>query len=148
VEELEVELPETLIQQTIRALIEQTASQVAQQGMDIKSLFTPELVRSLMESSRPEAELRLKRNLALQALATAEQIEVEAGAIDAKLKEVSSGLKQQESIDPARLRAALAEDLLRNKLLDWLEEHSTVNEKAPDLAADGPDDGQPASGEG
>jgi len=148
VEELEVELPETLIQQEIRALIEQTASQVAQQGMDIKSLFTPELVRSLMESSRPEAELRLKRNLALQALATAEQIEVEAGAIDAKLKEVSSGLKQQESIDPARLRAALAEDLLRNKLLDWLEEHSTVNEKAPDLAADGPDDGQPASGEG
>jgi trigger factor len=131
VQELEVELPETLIQQEIRALIEQTASQVAQQGMDIKSLFTPELVRSLMDSSRPEAEQRLKRGLALQALATKEQITVEEGEIEAKLKEVGSGQSKGESIDPARLRGAVAEDLLRNKLLAWLEENSTVTEKAP-----------------
>ncbi|MCP9772416.1 trigger factor [Synechococcus sp. Tobar12-5m-g] len=131
VQELEVELPETLIQQEIRALVEQTASQVAQQGMDIKSLFTPELVRSLMDSSRPEAEQRLKRGLALQALATKEQITVEEGEIEAKLKEVGSGQSKGESIDPARLRGAVAEDLLRNKLLAWLEENSTVTEKAP-----------------
>jgi trigger factor len=129
VKELEVELPETLIQQEIRALIEQTASQVAQQGMDIKSLFTPELVRSLMDSSRPEAEQRLKRGLALQALATTEQITVEAGEIEAKLKEVGSGLSKGESIDPNRLRGAVAEDLLRTKLLAWLEENSTIIEK-------------------
>lgn len=129
VKELEVELPETLIQQEIRALIEQTASQVAQQGMDIKSLFTPELVRSLMDSSRPEAEQRLKRGLALQALATTEQITVEDGEIEAKLKEVGSGLSKGESINPDRLRGAVAEDLLRNKLLAWLEENSIVTEK-------------------
>ena len=128
--QLEVELPETLIQQEIRALIEQTASQVAQQGMDIKSLFTPELVRSLMESSRPEAEQRLKRGLALQALASSEQISVDEAEIEAKLKEVASSLKQGEGIDPARLRGAVAEDLLRNKLLAWLEEHSTITERS------------------
>ena len=58
-EQLEVDLPNTLVQQEIRNLVEQTASQFAQQGMDVKSMFTPELVRSLMESSRPEAEERL-----------------------------------------------------------------------------------------
>jgi trigger factor len=69
VEQLEVELPETLVQQEIRNLIEQTAGQIAEQGMDVKKLFTPDLVRSLMDTSRPEAEQRLKRSLALQALA-------------------------------------------------------------------------------
>ena len=44
VEQLEVELPESLVQQEVRNLVEQTAGQFAQQGMDVKSLFTPEPV--------------------------------------------------------------------------------------------------------
>jgi len=131
VAELEVELPETLVQQEIRNLLEQTAGQIAQQGMDVKKLFTPDLVRSLMDTSRPEAEERLRRSLALKALATAEQIELEAGDLEAKLQEISQGLSDQTNIDPERLRLAVAEDLLRDKLLEWLEANSTISEKAP-----------------
>ena len=131
-EELEVELPETLIQQEIRNLIEQTAGQIAQQGMDVKKLFTPDLVRSLMETSRPEAETRLRRSLALKALAAAEAIEVEAEALEAKVKEISRGLSQQGNIDPERVRAVVADDLLQETLLDWLEANSTITEKAAD----------------
>ncbi|MFQ6539491.1 MULTISPECIES: trigger factor [Aphanothece] len=131
VEELEVELPETLLQQEIRNLIEQTAGQIAQQGMDVKKLFTPDLVRSLMDTSRPEAEQRLRRSLALQALASAEAIEVAAEELEAKVREVSRGLSQQGSIDPQRLRQVVADDLLRDKLLDWLETNSTITEAAP-----------------
>ena len=131
VEQLEVELPETLVQQEIRNLIEQTAGQIAQQGMDVKKLFTPDLVRSLMDTSRPEAEERLKRSLALKALAEAEKISVEAEAIEAKVKEISRGLSQQGNIDPERLRAVVADDLLQEALLEWLEANSTISEKAP-----------------
>ncbi|MEB3353484.1 MAG: trigger factor [Cyanobacteriota bacterium] len=131
-EELEVELPETLIQQEIRNLIEQTAGQIAQQGMDVKKLFTPDLVRSLMETSRPEAETRLRRSLALKALAAAEAIEVEAEALEAKIKEISRGLSQQGNIDPERVRTVVADDLLQETLLDWLEANSTITEKAAD----------------
>jgi trigger factor len=130
VEELEVELPETLIQQEIRNLIEQTAGQIAQQGMDVKKLFTPDLVRSLMDTSRPEAEQRLRRSLALQALAKAEAIEVAETELEAKVKEVSRGISQQGNIDPQRLRQVVGDDLLQEKLLDWLESNSTVSEKA------------------
>ncbi len=130
VDELEVDLPETLIQQEVRNLIEQTAGQIAQQGMDVKKLFTPDLVRSLMDTSRPEAEQRLRRSFALQALAKAESIEVDDDDLEAKLKEVSRGLSQQESIDPQRLREVVANDLLQDKLLDWLEANSTITEKA------------------
>ncbi|MEB3319920.1 MAG: trigger factor [Cyanobium sp.] len=137
VEELEVELPETLIQQEIRNLIEQTAGQIAQQGMDVNKLFTPELVRSLMETSRPEAEQRLRRSLALQALAAAEAIEVAEADLEARLKEISRGLSEQGKIDPQRLRQAVADDLLQDKLLDWLETNSSLTTKAaaPETAA-------------
>ncbi len=131
VEELEVELPETLVQQEIRNLIEQTAGQIAQQGMDVKKLFTPDLVRSLMDTSRPEAETRLRRSLALQALAAAEAIEVAEADLEAKVKEISRGLSQQGPIDPERVRAVVADDLLQEKLLDWLEANSTISEAAP-----------------
>ena len=136
VEQLEVELPETLVQQEIRNLIEQTAGQIAQQGMDVKKLFTPDLVRSLMDTSRPEAEDRLKRSLALKALAEAEKIAVEAEAIEAKVKEISRGLSQQGNIDPDRLRAVVADDLLQETLLEWLEANSTITEKAPTAEAE------------
>jgi len=141
VEELEVELPETLIQQEIRNLIEQTAGQIAQQGMDVKKLFTPELVRSLMDTSRPEAEQRLRRSLALQALAKAEAIEVAEAELEAKVKEVSRNISQQGNIDPQRLHQVVGDDLLQEKLLDWLEANSTVSEKAPDSATDSEADG-------
>jgi trigger factor len=130
VEELEVDLPETLIRQEVQNLIEQTAGQIAQQGMDVKKLFTPDLIRSLMDTSRPEAEQRLRRSLALKALAEAEKIEVAAKDIDAKVKEVSRGLSDTNSIDPTRLRQAVADDLLQEALLAWLEENGTVTEKA------------------
>jgi trigger factor len=131
VEQLEVELPETLIQQEVRNLIEQTAGQISQQGMDVKKLFTPDLVRSLMDTSRPEAEQRLRRSLALKALAVAEKIEVAAADLEAKLSEIRQGLSDSAAIDPDRLRLAVAEDLLKEKLLEWLEANSTVTDKAP-----------------
>lgn len=131
VEELEVELPETLMQQEIRNLIEQTAGQIAQQGMDVKKLFTPELVRSLVDTSRPEAEQRLKRSLALKALAEVEKIELDAKDLEAKIKEVSRGISQEGNIDPEKLRLAVADDLLQEKLLEWLEANSTITAKAP-----------------
>ena len=54
--ELDVEIPKAMIDIEVRNNIEQTAQRFAQQGMDIKSTFTPELVKSLAESTRPQAE--------------------------------------------------------------------------------------------
>ena len=138
VEQLEVELPETLVQEEIISLLEQTAGQLAQQGMDVKKLFTPQLIQSLRETSRPEAEERLKRSLALKALAAAEKLELEASEIDAKVKELSRGFSDSSRIDPNRLRQAVQEDLMREKLLGWLESNSTVTEKAAEASEEKP----------
>ena len=130
VEQLEVELPEALIQQESRNLLEQTAAQFAQQGMDVKSLFTPDLVRNLMQNSRPEAEERLRRSFALTALAEAEGISVKDDAVDAKIEEVKKDLAADAKIDPQRLRQAVMDDLIQDELMNWLEANSSLTEEA------------------
>ena len=125
-----MELPEALIQQESRNLLEQTAAQFAQQGMDVKSLFTPDLVRNLMQNSRPEAEERLRRSFALTALAEAEGISVEDNAVDAKIKEVKKELAADAKIDPQRLRQAVMDDLMQDELMNWLEANSNLTEEA------------------
>jgi trigger factor len=139
VDQLEVELPETLIRQEINALLQETAAEMAQQGLDVKKLFTPEVVRNLASGSREEATSRLRRSLALQALARMEEISVPAEALQAKLSEVQAGLSDSNRIDPQRLRQAVEEDLLQDQLFQWLEEHSTVSEPAAGSAPEGPE---------
>merc|ERR1712164_54425 len=107
--ELEVELPKSLIEQEVRIIVEQTAQNFAQQGIDIKSMFTPELVKSLMESSKGEAEKKLRQKLALNALAKSEQIEVSENEIQSKIKEVEADLSHsnEKNIDSDRLKEAI-----------------------------------------
>ena len=126
VDQLEVELPESLIKEEINSLLQETAAQMAQQGMDVKKLFTPETVQNLAQASRGEATERLQRSLALKALAKAEGISVADKDLEAKIKEVSAGFSDTNKIDPQRLRDAVAEDLLRETLLNWLEENAKL----------------------
>ena len=134
VKELEVELPKSLIDQEVRVIVEQTAQNFAQQGIDVKSMFTPELVKSLMESSKGEAEKKLRQKLALNALAKSEKIEVSQKEINSKLKEVQADMKlsKEKNIDEDRLKEAINDDLLQEKLFAWLEENNTIVEKAPE----------------
>ncbi len=129
VKELEIDLPETLIQQEIRKLIEQTASEFAQQGMDVKSMFTEDLVKSLIESSRDEAENNLRKSFALKVLAQQEKIEASEKEVEAKFNDLKKEISKEKGIDYERLKEAVKEDLLRDKLLDWLEENNTITEK-------------------
>ena len=128
-EELDAEIPKSMIDIEVRNNIEQTAQRFAQQGMDIKSTFTPELVKSLAESTRPQAEKNVQRNLALKALSEKENIIVENIEIEKKMKEYEDEIsKSPKQIDIQKLKDVIRNDLLKEKLITWLEENSTVKE--------------------
>ncbi len=135
--ELDAEIPKAMIDIEVRNNIEQTAQRFAQQGMDIKSTFTPELVKSLAESTRPQAEKNVQRNLALKALSEREKITVDDEEIDQKMKEYKDEIsKSPKQIDIQKLKDVVRNDLLQEKLITWLEENSAVkeiNEKATKL---------------
>ncbi len=127
--ELDAEIPKAMIDIEVRNNIEQTAQRFAQQGMDIKSTFTPELIKSLSESTRPQAEKNVQRNLALKALSESENISVEDKEIDQKMKEYENEIaKSQKQIDIQKLKDVVRNDLLKEKLIIWLEENSEVKE--------------------
>ena len=114
----------------MRNNIEQTAQRFAQQGLDVKSTFTPELVKSLAESTRPQAEKNVQRNLALKSLAETENIKVEKDEIDLKMKDYEDAISQSsKQIDIKKLTEVITNDLLKEKLIIWLEENSEVKEK-------------------
>ena len=128
--ELEVEIPKSMIDLEVRSNIEQTAQRFAQQGLDIKSTFTPELIKSLAESSRPQAEKNVLSTLALKALSEEENIDADKAEIDSKMKEFEIEIKQSKNkIDTEKLKDAIRNDLVKDKLINWLEENSEIIEK-------------------
>jgi trigger factor len=125
VQHLEVELPETLIRREVDHMITQTAMRFSEQGMDIKQMFTQEVVNMMRERSRPEAIARLRRTMALGEIAKQESITVDAAEVEAKVEEILKDLDGQ-SVDRDRLREAVEEDLIREKIFEFLEANSTV----------------------
>ncbi|MBW4632082.1 MAG: trigger factor [Iphinoe sp. HA4291-MV1] len=122
---VEIDLPETMIQQEVDAMLTQTAVRLSQQGLDVRKLFTPDVIPQLRERSRGEAVERIKRSLTLREIGNRESIEVSADEIRARVKELMEQYSQKD-VDEDRLREVVENELLTEKILDWLLEHSTV----------------------
>ncbi len=125
VKHVEVDLPETLINQEVDQMLTQTAMQLSRQGIDVKRLFTQDTIPQLRERSRPEAIDRIKRSLALQEVAKRESLQVESAAVDERVKEMLEQYKDKD-IDQERLREIVQEEILTEKILDWLQANATV----------------------
>jgi trigger factor len=122
---VEIDLPATLIDQEVDAMLTQTAIRLSQQGLDVRKLFTQDIIPQLRERSRPEASERLKRSLALQEIANRESIEVTPAEVEARVTELLQQYEDQD-IDENRLESVVENELLTEKILDWLLEHSSV----------------------
>ncbi|EKQ68772.1 trigger factor [Leptolyngbyaceae cyanobacterium JSC-12] len=125
--QIEVEVPETLIEREINFMLQQTAMQLQNQGIDVKQFFTQDMVARLREQSRPEAISRIKQTLALGEIAKRESIEATEEEISTKANELLENLGESgANIDRDRLRSVVAEDVLKEKIMDWLIEHSQI----------------------
>jgi trigger factor len=138
VQHLEVDLPETLVDRELEYMLTQTAMRLQNQGVDIKKLLTREVVTELRERSRPEAIGRIKRTLALGEVAKKESIQVDEDAVLTRMNEVMTQYGDRQ-FDPERLREVITEEILTEKIVSWLEEHSTI-ELVPEGTLTKPED--------
>ncbi|MFZ4557854.1 MAG: trigger factor [Pseudanabaena sp.] len=125
--ELEVELPASLIEQELEFLVRQQANYL-QERVDpsmVKQLFTKELIGEMRRLNLPEALKRIKRKLCLDAIAKQENITVDEAELKERVVNILESLKDQ-NIDPARLAAVVREEILTEKSLAWLIEHSEI----------------------
>lgn len=130
VEELEVDLPETMIDDELNVMVRETLSRLQANGLDINKLVTKDMLAEMKERMRSDAIPRLKRTLALAEVAKAESIKVEAEAIEERCQEILQDLQGQE-IDRDRLTTVVEDELLQKQVMAWLTEHSTVELGAP-----------------
>lgn len=122
---VEIDLPETMIEREVDNMLTQTAMRLAQQGIDVKKLFTADVIPQLRQRSRDEAIERLKRTLALEEISKRESIQVTDEEVATKVKELTEQLSGQD-YDPERLQEYVKDQLLTEKTIDWLLEHATV----------------------
>ncbi|MBE9010014.1 trigger factor [Pseudanabaenaceae cyanobacterium LEGE 13415] len=123
--QVEADLPETMIEREVEYMVTQTAMQLQQQGIDIKRLLNKDTIPMLKERSRPDAIERIKRTLALGEVAKKESLKVEEDELNNKVQELLTELAGRD-IDMDRLRSAVEEDLLKEKIMDWLISNSTI----------------------
>lgn len=126
---IEVDVPETLIEREVNYMLNQTAMQLQNQGIDIRKLFNQDTIPALKERSRADALDRIKRTLALGEVAKQESIAVAPEDLAAKVEEVWGEIQSQDmaqTIDRNRLESVVAEDLLKEKILAWLIDNSTI----------------------
>jgi trigger factor len=124
-DKVEVDLPESMIDREVQTILTQTAMQMESYGMDIRKLFNSDTLPQFRERSRPDAIVRLKQSLGLQEVAKRESITTAPEEIEAKVKEVMEQLSGQNP-DPDRVREVVESDSIKEKALQWLEEHATV----------------------
>jgi trigger factor len=122
---IEVEIPETLLDRELNYMLNQTALQFQQQGLDIRQIFTQDVIPALKERSRPEATDRIKRTLALGQVAKLEDLKVDEDALKTRYQDTLVELRGQD-IDPKRLMEVLSEDMLKEVILDWIEANWTL----------------------
>lgn len=138
-EQIEVELPETLVRREVSFLLNQTLSRLSEQGLDVNKLMNKELAEAFQEKSRPEAEERIKRTLILGEIAKQESIKPTDEAVEAKLQEVLSNASDTSGIDMDRLRQVIQDEVLKDQVMDWLEGKNTVELVAEGTLAPAPD---------
>jgi trigger factor len=126
VEEIEVELPEVMVTNEVSFLINQMAQRLQSQGIDVNKLFNRDSIAGLKDRYRDEAVVRVRRTLALATVAQLESIELQSEEVEARFQELMGQFKNDRDIDRDRLREVIEEELLQQKVITWLKEHSEI----------------------
>ena len=124
---VEVELPETLINREVQFLIQQSFSQLSQQGLDPRKFVNEQMMADMKERTRPDAEARLRRTLTLSEIVRQENIEVDETELQGKVEDFLRNYRGQENISPQRVRDYYKEELTTEKVFAWLNERNTIS---------------------
>ena len=126
-EDMEVELPQSLVDQEMDVVVEDFRDEFRARGLDPDLKLDDRLREKVEEAKFQEVQNRLQRKLALESVAKAEQLTVADTELDERVRELRKQLKSKQArrLDSTKLRVFVKRDLLQEKALAWLEEHNT-----------------------
>lgn len=126
-EDMEVELPQSLVDQEMGVVVEDFRNEFRARGLDLDLKLDDRLQEKVEEAKLQEVQNRLQRKLVLESVAKAEQLTVADTELDERIRELRKQLKSKQArrLDSTKLRVFVKRDLLQEKALAWLEEHNT-----------------------
>jgi len=130
----EVEVPEILVEDEIDRQIRNLAVRLGQQGIDLEKLvqFGGADAQKLRDERRPEAQERVRQELALDALAVANQIVPGEEHVDAEARGVLEGAEDADRLASSdRVKAYVRERMRLQWALLWLAAKARGEEFVP-----------------
>lgn len=123
VENTEVVIPESMIDDEVESMSNQFASNLAYQGLDLKTycMYMNTTEEEFKKNLRPEAEKNVKLKLALDAIEKLEEIKVGAKEIDEKIDELKKQYGSENTNDDLNknenVRHYMEEKIKQDKLM-------------------------------
>ena len=142
VENVTVELPDPMVDEHVRQMIQEFAGRIQQQGLSFGQYMqmtgmTPD---ALMGQMRPEAEKRIKTRLTLEAVVKAENIKASEEDIEQEIENIAS--MYQMEVDKLKEamgdeeREQVAEDMAVQKAVEFLAKKAVETDAASEEAED------------
>jgi trigger factor len=132
-EKADVDVPESMVRRETDHLINQYAQVMQAQGVNPQEMFAPERLDGWRANLREEALKRIRTSLTLSTVARANELGITPEEVDAEIVEYAGMYR----VDPSAVRQqlidsgawnSLADEVLSNKILDWLREKAKVTE--------------------
>lgn len=142
VDNVTVELPDPMVDEHVRQMIQEFAGRIQQQGLSFEQYMqmtgmTPD---TLMGQMRPEAEKRIKTRLTLEAVVKAENIKASEEDIEQEIENIAS--MYQMEVDKLKEamgdeeREQVAEDMAVQKAVEFLAKKAVETDAASEEAED------------
>ena len=126
VDNAQMDIPAPMVDEQVRNMIEDYARRLQSQGISFDQYlqFTGSTIEQLQEQMRPQAELRLRTRLVLEAVVAAEKIEPSDELVEAEIKKMSENYKMDaEQIKTIMGEAGMAQmkaDMAVQEAVDFL----------------------------
>lgn len=126
---VEDEPPTTLVEQEVQQRLQEMAMRLSAQGLDLEQWMaaTGKAPQELLDEMRGPAGTGVKVDLALRAVADAEQITCDDDDVDAEIDAIAERVREKSAKVRERLERGgqlpgLRSDIRKRKALDWLVE--------------------------
>ncbi|MDD3007117.1 MAG: trigger factor [Candidatus Pacebacteria bacterium] len=133
VKDMEADIPQILIDSEVTNMIAEFKGNISQAGMDFDTYLAnaKATVEGLREEWKPSAEKKVKEHLAIREVALRENIKAEDDEITEKVDETLKHYPNAEEIrgkiDMSRFRDYIAGDILKIKVVKFLQELAEKN---------------------
>jgi trigger factor len=130
-----VPAPAAMVKDELDQMLQRFGNDLKGRGIEL-SMYLSRLKKTeedLRTDWKKEAERQVRITLVLREVARSQQISIAPDELERTVKEtigeiIRSGQAREDQIDPERVRSALAQRMLADKTLDFLERTCAVNE--------------------